>query len=96
MRVKISRCTVRVLALASLLFLVTASATRAQQQPPELFTYAELIQLYENKVPPEALQVKLDRLLTTPFINNAASARGVQPLLGRTPKLGMDNDRSKE
>jgi len=87
-RVKISRCTVRVLALASLLFLVTASATPAQQQPPELFTYAELIQLYENKVPPEALQVKLDRLLTTPFINNAASARGVQPLLGRTPKLG--------
>ena len=84
----ISPCTFRVLALASVLFLVTASATRAQQQPPELFTYAELVQLYENENLPEALQVKLNRLLTTPFINNAASARGVQPLLPRTSKLG--------
>ncbi len=83
-----SRCTVRILALASLLVLVTASATRAQQQPPELFTYAELVQLYENQNLSEALQVKLNRLLTTPFINNAASARGVQPLLPRTSKLG--------
>lgn len=76
------------LALAFLLFLITASATPAQQQPPELFTYAELVQLYENQSPPESLQVKLDRLLTTPFINNAASARGAQPLLPRTSKLG--------
>ncbi|HJY31086.1 MAG TPA: endonuclease/exonuclease/phosphatase family protein [Pyrinomonadaceae bacterium] len=63
-------------------------ATQAQSQEPELFTYAELVQLYENKDLPQALQVKLDRLLTTPFISNAASARGVQPLLPRTPKLG--------
>lgn len=88
MNVKISRCTVRGLALAFLLFLVTASATQAQQQSPELFTYAELVQLYENQNLPEPLQVKLNRLLTTPFINNAASARGVQPLLPRTSKLG--------
>ncbi len=44
--------------------------------------------MYENKDLPEALQVKLDRLLTTPFISNAVSARGVQPLLPRTSKLG--------
>jgi hypothetical protein len=50
-------------------------------------SYAELVQLYENKDLPEALQVKLDRPLTTPFISNAASARGVQPLLP-TSKLG--------
>lgn len=88
MKIKIGRCTVRFFAPAALLFLLTAPATRAQQQPPELFTYAELVQLYENKVVPEALRVKLDRLLTTPFISNAASARGVQPLLPSTPKLG--------
>ena len=71
MKVKISsRCTGQAFALAVLLFLITASPARAQEQPPELFTYAELVQLYENKDLPEALQVKLDRLLTTPFISN--------------------------
>ena len=49
MKVKISRCTGQAFALTVLLFLVTASATQAQQQRPELFTYAELVQLYENK-----------------------------------------------
>jgi endonuclease/exonuclease/phosphatase family metal-dependent hydrolase len=78
----------RMTGVAVLLFLITASPARAQEQPPELFTYAELVQLYENEDLPEALQVKLDRLLTTPFISNAASARGVQPLLPKTPKLG--------
>lgn len=77
-----------VMALAALLFLVTAAAVQAQPQAPELFTYGELVQLYENKDLPEALQVKLNRLLTTPFISNAASGRGVRPLLPRTPKLG--------
>lgn len=88
MKVKISRSTGEAFALAVLLFLITASPARAQEQPPALFTYAELVQLYENKELPEALQVKLDRLLTTPFISNAASARGVQPLLPKTSKLG--------
>jgi len=87
-KVKISRCTGQAFALAILLFLITASPARAQEQPPELFTYAELVQLYENKDLPDALQVKLDRLLTTPFISNAASARGVQPQLPKTSKLG--------
>ena len=85
---RLKRCTVGACALVVLLFLETASATRAQEQPPEVFTYAELVQLYENKELPEALKVKLDRLLTTPFISNAASARGVKPLLPKTPKLG--------
>jgi endonuclease/exonuclease/phosphatase family metal-dependent hydrolase len=80
--------TKRVFTLVALVFLLSASPTRAQEQSPELFTYAELVQLYENKDLPQALQVKLDRLLTTPFISNAASARGIQPLLPRTPKLG--------
>ena len=74
--------------VAVLLFLITALPARAQEKPLELFTYAELVQLYENKDLPEALQIKLDRLLTTPFISNSFSARGVQPPLPRTPKLG--------
>ena len=51
-----SRCTGQAFALTVLLFLVTASATQAQQERPELFTYAELVQLYENKDLPEALR----------------------------------------
>lgn len=63
---------------------VFPGASKAQQ--PDLFTYAELVQLYETPNLPEALQGKLDRLLTTPFINNAASTR--VPRLPRTPQLG--------
>lgn len=87
MKANINRYTWQAFALTVLLLLATSPA-RAQQRSPELFTYAELVQLYENKDLPEALQVKLDRLLTTPFISNAASARGVKPLLPRTSKLG--------
>jgi len=75
-----------IVCVAALLFLGIAP-TPAQQQP-ELFTYAELVQLYEQKDLPEALQVKLDRLLTTPFISNTASTGGARPLLPRTAKLG--------
>ena len=88
MQLSIRRCSVHAPVLAVLLFLITASPARAQEQPPELFTYAELVQLYENDVLPDALQIKLNHLLTTPFISNAASTRGVQPLLPKTPKLG--------
>ena len=61
------------------------SAVHAQQPAPELFTYAELIQLYETPNLPDALQVKLDRLLTTPFVSNTASGRVELP---KTPELG--------
>ncbi|MBA2340825.1 MAG: endonuclease/exonuclease/phosphatase family protein [Pyrinomonadaceae bacterium] len=37
---------------------------------------------------PEALRVKLERLLTTPFVSNAASARGVKPLKPDTEGIG--------
>jgi endonuclease/exonuclease/phosphatase family metal-dependent hydrolase len=69
----------------SLLILLSFTSLNAQQQP-ELFTYAELLQLYETQNLPEALQVKLDRLLTTPFVSNSAAARA--PVLPRTPRLG--------
>ncbi|HEX8355130.1 MAG TPA: endonuclease/exonuclease/phosphatase family protein, partial [Pyrinomonadaceae bacterium] len=73
-------------ALACLL--VPASASARRQQAPELLTYDEMVQLYEQKSPPAALQDKLRRLLTTPFVSNAASARGVRPLLPGTARLG--------
>ena len=63
-------------------------ANAQQQQAPELLTYDELVQLYEQETPPAALQQKLHQLLTTPFVSNAASARGVTPLLPKTAALG--------
>src|SRR6185503_9312744 len=59
-----------------------------QQQSPDLFSYNELVQLYEQETPPEALQNKLRLLLTTPFVNNQASTRGAKPVLPITPNLG--------
>lgn len=65
------------------------SAVQAQQKRLELLSYDELIQLYEQKNPPAILQQKLERLLTTPLVNNSANSRGIKPLLPRTAKLGQ-------
>ena len=69
-----------------LLTVITASAVHGQQAP-ELFTYAELVQLYETQNLPNDLQVKLDRLLTTPFVSNSG-ARGGQVALPKSQQLG--------
>jgi endonuclease/exonuclease/phosphatase family metal-dependent hydrolase len=74
--------------LLSCALLSIAVTVNAQQQSPELLTYNELVQLYEQHTPPEALQNKLRLLLTTPFVDNHASSRGVKPLLPNTPNLG--------
>lgn len=74
--------------LASFACLLIHVAANAQSQAPELLTYDELVQLYEQETPPAALQNKLRLLLATPFVSNAASARGASPLLPSTPKLG--------
>jgi endonuclease/exonuclease/phosphatase family metal-dependent hydrolase len=71
----------------SVLCLFISVAVNAQQAP-DLFSYRELVQLYEQETPPDALQNKLHRLLTTPFVSNSATARGVKPLVPKTPKLG--------
>lgn len=67
--------TLKLLLLASFTSLLNAMAVQAQQQAPELLTYQELVQLYEQETPPDALQNKLRRLLTTPFVSNEAAAR---------------------
>lgn len=65
-----------------------SSAQSNQEYNPELLTYEELVQLYEQDPPPDALRRKLGRLRSTPFVSNTASARGVKPLKPRDPKLG--------
>jgi hypothetical protein len=78
----------RILLFASFAVFVSTFTVSAQPQAPELLTYNELIQLYEQATPPDALQKKMHALLTTPFVSNAASARGVKPLLPSSPALG--------
>ena len=74
--------------MISCAFLLMTCAVNAQQPTPELLTYSELVQLYEQEIPPQALQDKLRLLLTTPFVSNRASSRGVKPLLPATATLG--------
>lgn len=66
-------------ALKIFLLTIIAASAVCGQKTPELFTYAELVQLYETEKLPNDLQVKLDRLLTTPFVSNTASTRVVLP-----------------
>lgn len=80
--------TFKLLLFASFACLFVPVVADAQEQAPELLTYDELVQLYEQETPAAALQQKLNQLLTTPFVSNAASRRGVRPLLPRTAKLG--------
>lgn len=65
--------------ISFLLLLPTLSILNAniQAQPatPPLLTYNELVQLYEEPRPSPELAAKLNRLLTTPFVNNAAGLR---------------------
>jgi len=72
--------------LLTIIAALTCTSTVYGQQQPELFTYAELTQLNETQNLPEALQVKLDRLLATPFVSNNSSRRA--PALPHTPQLG--------
>ena len=70
------------------LVLCLSVVVNGQQEVPELLTYSELVQLYEQETPPADLQNKLNRLLTTPFVSNSALARGARPLLPSSQKLG--------
>jgi endonuclease/exonuclease/phosphatase family metal-dependent hydrolase len=72
----------------ALLLLILSAAVRAQQTPPALFTYDELVKLYEQESLPDDLRLKLERLTTTPIVNNAARARGVQPMKPTVANLG--------
>ena len=64
-----------------------ASAQQVENGPP-LLTFDELVQLYQQDVPQPQLQAKLDRLLSTPFVNNKATTSGVGPLKPSSPVIG--------
>jgi hypothetical protein len=74
------------LLIPSVVCLLISVAVNAQQGP-DLFNYGDLVQLYQQETPRDALQNMLHRLLTTPFVSNSAPARGVKPLVPKTPKL---------
>ena len=62
--------------------LVAYNSTLLAQPPadPQLLTWEEIIQLYQQEDPPRPLQDKLKRLLTTPFVRNDAFDAGRKPL----------------
>ena len=56
--------------------------------PPAFFTYSELLALYDQEPLSDELRLKLERVVTTPVVNNAASTRGVQPMKPGISSLG--------
>jgi hypothetical protein len=84
------------------LFLLTIAATATAQTPkpastpqardnagvPQLLTFDELVELYEQDIPAARLQQKLDALLTTPFVDNSMKDRGGIPIRPFVAGLG--------
>jgi endonuclease/exonuclease/phosphatase family metal-dependent hydrolase len=66
----------------------TSVAWAQDQKAPELLTYDEIVQLYQQDVPSAALRDKLQQLLTTPFVSNRAFRSGVRPLKPASPQIG--------
>ena len=62
----------------------------APNSSTDLLTYEELVELYERESPSAPVQLKLQNLLTTPFVNNEASARGARPLKPRGTGTGRN------
>ena len=89
---QLSRCPRALAAIALCLFCFvspTASPLAATSADPQLFTYEGLIQLYEQETLSTPLNNQLQQLLTTPFVSNAATARGVRPLKPQAGQLGQ-------
>lgn len=79
--------------LLSVACILSSVLSVGAQQPvessgPALLTYDEVNQLYQQDVPPAPLNDKLKRLLTTPFVSNAAFDAGVRPMKPNSPQLG--------
>jgi endonuclease/exonuclease/phosphatase family metal-dependent hydrolase len=81
-----------------LLLSVSVFAVRAQENPPQngavrsddpqLLSFDELVALSATPKPEGQLGARLDGLLNTPFVNNDASAAGVEPHRPSVEKLG--------
>lgn len=78
---------IRLLKVSFCLLLAVSSISAQQVSGPPLFTFNELVALYETDPPSPELSTKLTRLLTTPFVNNST---GVRPPRGiSTPVLSQ-------
>ena len=75
------------LLLSSPLFAQTTGSPAVVRQPAFL-SYADVQALYQNDVPAEGLRGRLDRLLATPVVNNAAADAGKGPRKPRLLPLG--------
>ncbi|HYJ86701.1 MAG TPA: endonuclease/exonuclease/phosphatase family protein [Pyrinomonadaceae bacterium] len=72
-------------------FIFCASLPQAQPAVPpaaELLTYNELVKLYEQIIPSEELRIKVQKLLTTPFVNNEHSASGAISIKPKSAAIG--------
>ena len=63
-------------AIPGLVFASIQVLLAQQSADPELLNWDEIIQLYQQDVPPPALNERLHKLLTTPFVRNTASDAG--------------------
>jgi endonuclease/exonuclease/phosphatase family metal-dependent hydrolase len=68
--------------------LFTIKTTATSPKESQLFTYNELIELYQQETLDHLLREKLNDLLTTPFVSNEATARGAKPLMPNSDRLG--------
>lgn len=68
------------LCVAPLLLVLTFPSLAQPPADPQLLTFDEIVQLYQQEIPPPPLRDKLNKLLTTPFVRNNASDAGRTPL----------------
>ena len=68
--------------------LVCAQPKLIERQQPETLTFAELRTLSDEAVPAGELGMRLQRLLTTPVIDNTAALAGAKPARPQWPGLG--------
>ena len=76
-----------VFSLALMACVISTPIVAQTSEAPELFTYVELATLYDEEDIPQSLVSKLNRLLTTPFVDNS-HAQTELVRLARTPQLG--------
>ena len=82
---------IKAAAVVFLLFVCfTFNSAHGQQSSsgPPLLTYKELVELYEADPPDPDLAAKLNRILTTPFVNNGFGLRPARAIRTTSPTQG--------
>ena len=82
------RISILPLILCSVLIYTAWPQVRDTAGVPQLLTFAELVELSEQRIPPAPLQQKLNALLTTPFVDNSGSNSGGLPIKPYVAGLG--------